>query len=285
MLKEQKSRDLFKFLRLIPNFIWPLIAVVIGGLLAWVPLRWQLEHDSREREKERQMSVRRNVYLSAAEKIGQQLTYLADFPKRRREPLPEGYRDLITQIQVIGSKETLVAVNRFDDYMNEAFNELAPQILEIVLLEKKFDSLDKVEDKTREERGIYLEQMKEHNLLGIIDERKWSVIETNSDSAKSRSDQLMKELKKTGDKIVKLTCDLTPKCQQKAQSAEELLISVIVAIRKELDAPFDEKAYRAMMEASHNKSKDNLEKLIASMKDKYERAMQAIEQENIYDEE
>jgi len=73
MLLAQEPNALMNFLRLIPDFIWPLIAVIIGGMLAWIPLSWQLIHDSKERERERQMSLRRDVYLFAAKKIGQLL--------------------------------------------------------------------------------------------------------------------------------------------------------------------------------------------------------------------
>lgn len=281
MVKEQKGRTPIKFLKLIPDFIWPLVAVVIGGMLTWIPLHWQLEHESREREKERQMSVRLDVYLFAAEKIGECLTYLIDFPNKREFPR-EGYWEAINQIQIIGSKETLAAVCRFNEYMEEAFTELAPQVFEIVLLEERLDSLTELLYETKEERKIYIEEMKEHNLSGIIDEHKWSVIKANSASARSRFDQLMREHNKTGKEILKLTSDLAPKCVKKAQAGEELLIPVMVAIRKELDAPFDEKAYRERMKAGHNKSKANIEKYIASMKHKYEQAFQAIEQEKIF---
>jgi len=284
MLKEHKHPGALEILSRMPDFVWPLVAVVIGGMLTWIPLHWQLEHDSREREKERQMSVRRDVYLRAAEEIGEQLGYLANFASAG-EPAPQGYWEAINRILVIGGNETVAAVNRLNDYMHEAFAELGPQMFEVGLLERRFEVLSKIADRTGEERRICIEQMKEYNLSGIKDEQKWSVIEAESASAERRSEHLGKELRNTGNEIMKLTRELIPKCVRKAQEADELVLPVIVAIRKELDAPFDEKAYRAMMKASHNKSKANVEKSIASMKDKYDRAMQAIDQENVYDEE
>ena len=71
MVTEQEPETLIKFLGTIPSFIWPVICVVIGGVLTWIPLRWQLKHDSKEKERERQMSLRRDVYLFAAdERLG-----------------------------------------------------------------------------------------------------------------------------------------------------------------------------------------------------------------------
>jgi hypothetical protein len=224
------------FLGLIPDFIWPLIAVVIGGMLAWIPLRWQLSHDSKERERERQMSLRRDVYLFAAEKIGQLLVYLASF-YQTREGSPEGYNEAIQKIHIIGSDETILAINQFNDHIVQAFLEIVPQKEEINLLEERGNLV------TRGIQGI---------------------------------EKSIDEFKKIYDEKIKLTYELAGKCQQKTQLAEELLTPVIFAIRKELNAAFDEEAYRAMMKISHNKWKGNVAKYIASMEDTYKQGMRIL---------
>lgn len=291
MAKEEKPAAPLKFLRSIPEFIWPLIAVVIGGMLTWMPLHWQLEHDSRERERERQMSVRRDVYLSAAEKFGQQLAYLANFYNNwarfdnKTEPLPQGYLEAVARIQVIGSNETLAALNRFDDFVSEAFAELTPQIIELALLRTKFVRLSELTTNTQAEVAESVEQMKAYNLQGIKDDEKWSTIKYNTDMAQSRENKLMEELKKIAAELIRLSSDLAPKCLQKALPAHELLIPLMGAIRKELNLAFDEKAYRARMKASHSKWKENMEKLNATIRDKYDTALQAIEQDDLFDDE
>lgn len=237
MLLAQEPNALMDFLALITDFIYPLIAVVIGAMLAWIPLRWQLHHDSKERERERIMSLRRDVYLSAAHKIGQLLGYLTNF-FQTNEGTPEGYYEAIQQIQIIGSDETIVALNQFNDHIVKAFLELIPQKDEINLLE---------------ERG---------NLV-------MKCIPGAEESVQKR----FEELTKIFDEKIKLTYDLSGKCQQNTQLAEELLTPVIVAIRKELNTAFDEDAYRAMMKVSHNKWKENVEKYIDSMKDRYKKGM------------
>jgi len=264
------------------SILGPLLGVLLGGMLSWIPLSCQLKHDSKERDKERMMSVRYDAYIFAAEKIGQSLCYLTNLLNNREFSL-EGYMEAINRIQVIGSKGTLEAIDQFDDFLDEAFSELYPQTYEIDLLKKRIDSLTEVIDKTYKEREICIEQMKEYHLSGIKDEQKLSVIKSRSAIARRLFNQSMNERMKTSNKILKLTDDLAPRCLKKAQEAEELILPVMVAIRNELDTPFDEEAYQTMMKASHKKSKDNLDKYIASMKDKYE-AFQAIEQENIFDE-
>ena len=240
MLLAQEPNALMDFLALITDFIYPLIAVVIGAMLAWIPLRWQLHHDSKERERERMMSLRRDVYLSAAHKIGQLLGYLTNF-FQTNESTPEGYYEAIQQIQIIGSDETIMALNQFNDHIVKAFLELIPQKDEINLLE---------------DRG--------NLVMSCIKGAEESVQEIK---------KRFNEFTKIFDEKTKLTYELAGKCQQKTQLAEELLTPVVVAIRKELNTAFDEDAYRAMMKVSHNKWKENVEKHIASMKDRYKKGM------------
>lgn len=240
MIIEQEPNTLIKILTSISNFILPLIGVIIGAVLAWVPLHRQLKHDSKEREEERQMSLRRDVYLFAAEVIGQQLSYLMNFYDTK-ESSPKGYEEAITKIHIIGNNETVAAINEFNDHMIESFCELIPKKDEINFLEQ---------------RGNLLTEGLKKDLQEI--------------------EKSIEDFKKICDEKAKLTYKLAGECQQKAQLAEELLTPVIVAIRKELNAPFDEKAYRAMMKISHNKWKDNVEKYIASMKEKYTQGIQTL---------
>lgn len=239
---EQEPNTTIRFLGLMPNLILPLIGVIIGAVLSWIPMRWQLKNASKEKERERRMSLRRDVYLFAAEVIGQQLSYLANF-YQTEESSPKGYTEAITKIHIIGNNETVAAMNEFNDHMAEAFWELIPQKEQIDILEQA------------------------GNLL-LSPER------VALDSKEPQ--EMLKEFKEIYDKKMKLTYELAGECNQKAQLADELLTPVIVAIRKELDSPFDEEAYRAMMKPSHNKWKKNIEKYIASMKENYTQGMKEL---------
>jgi len=171
------------------------------------------------------------------------LGYLANFYQTREGP-PEGYNEAIQQIHIIGSDETIVALNQFNDHIVDAFLELIPQKDEINLLE---------------ERG---------NLVtGRLQGTEKSIQEI---------EKSLEEFKKIFDEKIKLTYELAGKCQEKTQLAEELLTPVIFAIRKELNAAFDEEAYRAMMKISHNKWKGNVAKYIASMEDRYKQGMRIL---------
>ena len=128
----------------VPDIIWAAIAAsgitLLGVNLANRSnrkcLKMQLTHTANENDKERKMSLHREVYLSAAKNIGQELTYLGDF-YNTNAVIPKGYYEAIKQIDVIGSDETIAALNQFNDHMIEAFTELCPKKSEIDLLRER----------------------------------------------------------------------------------------------------------------------------------------------------
>ena len=111
--------------------------------------------------------------------------------------------------------------------------------------------------------------MTEYNLRGVRDDDTWDVMQDNYFSLGDRCKEFLKEYRNKSKQIFKFTDERQLKCHQKAQLAEQLLISIIAAMRKELKIPFDEQAYREMMAISHKKWKQNLDKHIASKKKAY----------------
>lgn len=268
----QVLNTLIRFLGLTPSFTLPIIGVIgviIGALLSWMPIRWQLKHDSKEKEKERQMSLRRDVYLFAAEKIGQQLNYLANY-FQTQEPPPKGYDEALVKINLIGNSETVNSVNKFNDHLVKAYCELGPEKQELYSLGIESDNTLKLMQETSVRAKKSLEDMKEYNMSGVVNPPKWSYIQGEFKLHQEEGDLLSTKLEPNIDKQLILTTTLTVKCQQETQLAEELLIPVIVAVRKELDTPFDEGAFRAMMKTSMEEWKKNSDQFVKSMEDKFE---------------
>lgn len=241
MAMEQESSTAINNLELILMVAGPVVGVVAGGLLAWIPLRRQLKHDSKERKKERQMSLCRDVYLPAMETIGQQLQYLANL-YNTNEPQPKGYTEAILQIQVIGSDETIATINKFNDYLATALLELNPLATDIIVLEARSKSIEKFPGGTEEEINENIQKY-----IKIFEQKN------------------------------KLTGELAVRCQEKIQVADELLTPVIVAIRKEMvGTPFDKEAFRAMKKISNENWKHEVEKYLVAVKDKEKEFLQKI---------
>lgn len=267
-----------EFLRSIPDVIWAaiigVVGVIVGAAIAWIGVCLQLRHDSKQKEKERQMALRQDVYLCAAKEIGKLLEYLANFYDTS-EPSPKEYTPAIEQIYVIGTDETVKAAAELNDHLVQAFYELIPERQGIDMLGQKLQSLHELQQARLREIDKSIEEMKEYNLQGNVDTQKWAVIQAQYELADQQLQETLNDLREGLNRQLKLIGELAGRCMQRTQRAEELLTPLIVAIRKELDTPFDEEGYKRMLKLSHEKWKVNVGKYVSSMRNKFEEVMKA----------
>ena len=263
-----------EFLRQIPTGIWIAIigagGIIVGAIIAWIGVWLQLRHDSKEREKERQMALRQDVYLSAAEEIGKLLTSLANFFDTSQS-YSWKHEQVFQQIYIIGTDETVKATIELNDYFNEAFGELTPEKQEIDLMQQNLKNLCDFAQARSREMDKSLEEMKQYNLQGITDTSKWNIIQSNYELADKMSKETLDKLDVDVNNQLKLISDLAGVCIQRAVQADELMTSFVIAVRKELKTTFDEEAYRRILKVSHKKAKDGVVTYISSVRAKFKK--------------
>ena len=81
-------------------------SAIAGAMIAWIGVYLQLRHQSKEGEKERQMALRRDVYLFVTKQIGEMLDYLANFYSMTG-PAPRDYTPAIEQVHIVGTDEMM----------------------------------------------------------------------------------------------------------------------------------------------------------------------------------
>ena len=219
MLMSQDPNSLIDSIKAIPDLVWGgiigVVGIVIGTLLSWIPVFLQLRHDS----KEKRLTLLRDTYLSAAEKIGQEINYLANFYTDYLDQ-PQGYSEAISKLNILGIGETIKVVNTFNDYMIKAMYVLIPLKDRIDNLEGEGKNTNDYAQKALQEIDKALKKMEEHTSQGATDKAKWAIIQLEYEFAKDRVINLAEEYKNTFGEIIKLTYELAEKCQQIAQEAE-----------------------------------------------------------------
>ena len=125
MLMSQDPNSLIDSIKAIPDLVWGgiigVVGIIIGTLLSWIPVVLQLKHDSTEKR----ISLLRDIYLSAAEKIGQEISYLANF-YTGYDDQPQEYNEAISKLNILGTGETITVVNTFNDYLIKVMYVLIP---------------------------------------------------------------------------------------------------------------------------------------------------------------
>jgi len=265
MLMAQDPNSTIEALKAIPDLVWGgiigVLGIIIGTFLSWIPVYFQLRHDS----KERSISLLRDTYLSAAEKFGEQINYIANFYITQNNP-PDGYIEAISKLNILGKDETIKAVNTLNDYLIKTMLELIPLKDRIDYLGTEAKNYEKSAQAAVLRSQKALKDMDEYNLQNVRDDSKWSLFQINFDLAQNDGRNIIEEFLKVNEEILKLTSELAENCQQNGQAAVELEIPIITSIRKELSTSFNEHAYREMMEISNMKWKQNLQEHIVSRK-------------------
>ena len=131
----------------IPDVIWAAVIaslLTLGGVLltnrgSSKRLRMQLNHDSAQRDRERQMALRRDVYLPAAESVTRLQALLGSLidlrtPDENLSRESTTHIAVISKISVIGSIKTVAAVSALLNEFNSAFLDLS--FHRIILIER-----------------------------------------------------------------------------------------------------------------------------------------------------
>ncbi len=134
----------------VPDVIWSgiiasfltLSGVLISNRSNTTRLNTQLTHDREEKIKERTLSLRREVYLKAAEELVKLNAYLASLPQQdiAKGNLGEGFVGFQTasaRLQLVAEPQTTLLAMRLSGTYGELLLELTPRLM--VLGEAKSD--------------------------------------------------------------------------------------------------------------------------------------------------
>ena len=241
----------------IPPTFW---ATLIGALFVLVGvivtnrandrrLEKQLAHDRDAHNRERQMSLRRDVYLAAAEAISAGLYTTGQYINLEipYEKITEAYQakaPSIAKVQVIAKEETIEALVAFSNELTATFLRLAAHRMPLMQQKQRADFLQTQVNKALGEQTAILEEMKHYNREGISDQQKWELLNRSFGSVNRHLDQLIQEQRAQGLTFYSSYTKFVEKWAEALAVLSQLLVPVVLAARKELELPIDETEYR-----------------------------------------
>ncbi len=230
-------------------------------------LRAQLAHDREIRNRERELSLRKDIYLAAAEAISAGLNAIGRFADLElpHNQLTASYLEKsasIAKVHVIAKEDTARAVAAFLGDLSSTYLRLIPkrmllsgQKVAIGLLKEQMDNFAK-------ERDRMVELMKQFNLEGGGDKRRWDVIDNNfkfeqqriADTS-TRHDALAKDLYTKQLEYMK-------ECVTESGRLSRLLVPVLASVRAELEMPLNEAAYMQIIEEGIQKQEARIDEFL-----------------------
>jgi hypothetical protein len=242
--------------------------VIIGGLITFISalggvvltnrahdrrLKEQLAHDREVKNRDRELSLRKEVYLAAAEAISAGLIAIGRFANLEihNDKLTEEYlakSPSISKVHVVAKESTAKAVMNFSGELGATFLRLFAKRIPFMQKTQEIAILRSLVDSFTKEQSRILELMKQHNLDGSTDQRKWEFLQNSFDFERNRIEEASKKADGLAGALYMQQLKFMEECAEETLRLSRLLGPVVASVRRELDLPIDEIEYNKLIE-------------------------------------
>ncbi len=263
----------------IPNTVWAAIiasCLTIGGVLLTnrgndKRLLAQLSHDAEQRKNESLMALRKNVYLPAIEAVSNNYLMLSkmsnlDLTENEISNIFSISAASTSKINLIGTTETVKSVSTLSSILASTYLKLTAKRIKLIEKRDDIEILNNLINDSSKEKDRLLELMKEFNLQGSNDKRRWDVINDRYEYETKQTDKYISErdiLSSENEIAIKA---YAMECYKSLKAIGKPITEAIAAIRKEMDIPFDNEEYQKIMDESFTSGEVSLDEFFEEIK-------------------
>lgn len=271
--------ELLALLEKIPATFWGVVigsffslgGVVLANRASDRRLQAQLDHDRQLKTRERDLSLRKDVYLAAAEAVTAGFNAVARLADLNipYEKLTEQYQNKassIAKVSVIAKEETVKAFERFTNELGGTFLRLSVKRYPLTAQQQKIAILRDQLKHFESERDRMVELMEQHNLDGPVDQRRWDQIQKKFDFEQDRIKKTLEEITTLGKELYSRQLEYTRECVSESMNLRKLLVPALIAVRRELELPIDEASYLRIVEESAVRQEANLREFLENVR-------------------
>lgn len=256
----------------IPDVVWAamlaslltLSGVLLANRSSRIRQLTELKHDASQRDREREMALRRDVYLGAAGAISRAqstLMRLADLNVADQELSAAFSQDssAMAQVQVVGTNKTVQAMSAFSQELGAAFLELTLKRLPLLGRKNQIELLGKFIDKSNTEQERLINAMRQMNLEGNTDQKTWRVVNDSFKLEQQNNAKIIEERQLLTEQQQRDILEFLELSVDRFCTVSRLIPSATFAVREELDLPLDREAYTKMFDENLEKGKDAIQ--------------------------
>lgn len=248
------------FLGKVPGTFW---GVVLGSLLSLAGVHLsnraaerrqssQLDHDREMRRQERDLSLRKDVYLAAADAMQSAVVFIGKLsnPNISLEEQSKAYFEKIpalAKVQIIGKTETIKAVLEFSSALSVSGLQLMSKRLPLDIAKNRLELLNIKATGFEKERDRWLEEMKKYNVAGKPDDRLWTSLKSNFDFEESRARDLRARIGIETLALFSQQMQFIEECVTHSQTCLSRFVPAVIAMRSELGIPTDAMVYTELV--------------------------------------
>ena len=231
----------------------------------------KLKHDSDENDRNREMELKKDVYMKTAEVMTDMLSLIIQVCNLNKtdemlQKSLEESRAVSARMQVIGNNNTVQSVTSLSMEIGKTLFNLILRRVELLRIKNDIEINTDLADQMKEELDQQLEFMKQMNLDGNSDKRKWDTVNSNCEFYKNQRDNYLSKSAELRKKKLTEELKLFSSCYEEYIRVSKYYPNVILAIREELNLPIDEDKFIQNMEESLKEGKVILEEFIENTK-------------------
>ncbi len=225
-------------------------------ILEEVKSNYQLKFAAIEREK----AIKKEVYMEATEALTRSHNMLASFSNLAlsEAEITSGFVDdsgRIAKVQIVGSKETVEAVNAFMAAIGTATMNLMLERGQLIQRKHSIEVSAILRDKSHKEIESYILLMKDLNLAGNKNPDLWDTIKSRIEFEKKQNEKYQKEIDELWSTQTKEHLVFVEKCMNTFFEISDLLPKAVLAVRDELDLEINKDEYLDIFDKDMEKGK------------------------------
>jgi len=233
-------------------------------------LSLQLQDDRELKNREREITFRKDTYAAAAEAIAVSMGALSKFSELSfsLKEVSATYLEkspVLAKVNLVAGEDTIRALANFGAEFAGAFFRLTQQRMGLSILQEQIVvkvALVKGFEKTRD---ALIELLRHHNIEGTQDLRRFEAIQKNYEFEAGR-------IATTNQEIQRMTAELSAKhvpfakqCFVETKNVNRMLIPLLVAARMELELSISEEKYAEILHQSYSSLEGHLDEFIQNI--------------------
>lgn len=227
----------------------------------------QFDHERLQKTKERGMALRKEVFLAAAEAIAAGMNAIGrfanfDLPNDQVTADYVAKAPAIAKVHVIARAETVKAMVGFTGELGALFMKLFARRFELMGEKSAITLIDNQVAEFGKERDRVLEMIKQHNIEGTVNERRWNVLQGDFEFEQKRVSEALARRAELVGALQPKHLAFMRECVDHTASLGKLLVPVLSAVRAELELEFDDQTYSMLLDDSVAKQQHAIDEFI-----------------------
>lgn len=230
----------------------------------------QFNHERLVKSTERELALKKDIFLDAAEAVSAAISSLSKFANldMANDKVMERYLEksaVLAKVHVVGTMQTVDSLsNLIDEHRKQAFDLWAVRH-RLNAQKSAIANLDNLVAKFQKEVDVTLELIKQFNTSGSGDQQRWDRLQKNVEFEMKRVDDGLANRGQLVQKLAREHVVFIAACSRASGAVAKHVAPLVKAIRQELDLPLDLDKYQARLDQSLSQQIEDSDQYLVKM--------------------